>query len=342
MSSITVKIPFLYTLTYMPLRGVKPRIAAIQDEVEVSLPSASAADAPIVVEAGDLYYRHDRRSFAGELYGPASDITQTTGAGPTPPGAGGVLQTCLINTDNVMRTMFPLGAPEALDVDYRRFVEPRPMAIARVVVDNREAAIEALTHRARDLLVVDDMLFRKALPPMHALVQRKDSSWEWTLVDPSSNDFVGFRLGLDRHMEMEAIMARVMRGGGPRVDTTGIEVERMDADASMIVEAGPNAEAAARMVLSALGKAMADLPFGILEKAAILSRVVQTKPDGAYVDVQSVHAALVAIRDSIPEKQFSQAKRLIGIGLDFIETSREFHAGLLDEADMDALQGIAP
>lgn len=340
MSTSKIKIPFVYELEFMPLRGTKSRIVSVHDSMEVSVPEVGLSDMPLRIVAHDNY-RHDRREFEGRLYASPSNVVWREGGNFAAVGAGASFDAAFGEAYKAVNTLFHAHHPMATAYfGTKRATVERPVGISRVVNDGRDAAIKAIKEAASRLIVAEGSVFRAMDAPVYSLGLYNETSWRLNLA--RSEKLEGYQLGLDRMDDMYAAVERVRERGGISVPDPDIVVERMDWDLSSTVEAGPNAKVAVQRALWTIGAEMGRLSHDILVNAALLAKARESADPGGYPDANVVQALLIDIQAGLPDAGLHGIKRNVAIGTDLIGLSREFHAVLLDGTDAESLSGVVP
>lgn len=331
MDTVRVRIPFPYNLEYLPTRGKGSLTVSVMDSVEAVLPVVSPLDAPIRIQAKDIYCRHDRRAFDGELYGSTMVFSNPIML----PGKSQPLRSAFDTLAISMRTLFHEDDPIRLSHDLTK-TDVRPEDVGTIIHDDRDAMAGIVLAAARDLIVVGAEVFRKSPVPVLELRERSHVVEDF-LLGSGDRRLPRYRFALDRMDEMNSIVGIVEGRGGIDVRHSAIRIEKVDWDLSTVGEADDNATCAIDRAHYALADCMGWAGSDVLMQAARLAECRDNPVPG--VTPATVLRILQDLHDGVPRKEPGTLylRRQLAMAIDFVGASRDFDPSPLDEDDVVAL-----
>lgn len=316
---VRAEIRIVYPLSFVPLRGSKPKELIVADTVETELRSVSSAEAPKAFVASGTHSRYQGRLIGGKLYMPAVDRGFSRSLDAPMPFTG-----------------FPMGPMEAAHLLYpgnnrqdlkqiasRKTVE-RPTGLTRVIHDGYEEIRKVTLDVLSRMALVDGALYRQSAPPVYAFEARSEGEWSVEIVDDTQWIQAHYAFGLDRKEDAEAFRERVIARGGMKVhEMSRVRVEGFDPDAVATDECARNASYAVSQVLSSFGNWLHTHSPDLIQIALELSQA-RGGFNGPAQDPAGVHRLLGDLLEAIPETDKSALRRHIPNAMDAIASARDF------------------
>lgn len=317
--TVPARIRIVYPISFVPLRGTKPKEIAVADTVEVDIPAVTSSEAPLAFDAFGSHSRYQGRTFGGKLYMPAviQGLSRMLSA-PMP------FQGLPMDALQATALLYPGYGHQDLKLLANRKTVERPTGLTRVIHDGYEEVRKITLDALDGLLLVDGGLHRRAAPPVYAFTARNDGEWGLEIVDGTTWFEAHYAFGLDRMDDAAAFRERVVERGGMRIDEMSrVQVGEFDRAAVAIDEAGQNASYAVSQVLSSFGRHLDTHSPDLIRISMEMSRA-RGGFRGPAKDPAGVHAAIGELLDAIPENDKSSLRRHAVNAMDAISSARDF------------------
>lgn len=337
MSSRAFEIPFFYEFAFHPLRGTKEKSIVAADGVRAEIREVSFKDAPLRLHAIDGGKRYLGREFEGQFYAPACyggvNVVLTE-----PQRFVGFPGRHL----DTLELLFPGREQMRLKSLGSRNVAERPTGISRVVRDGHDEVRQAVLDAASRLLLIEDRLYRQALPPKFAFHVRAESHWRTTLDNGGDWWPTSYAFAMDRTEDIKGFRERVEARGGVRVNpVSDVQILMSEWPMGYVPEIGNNAAFSTVSVLQSLGREIYRYPPEMIRIAMEMSKARGEYGEPAK-DPLAIRSLLEDMLRALPAKDGLWLRRHIPNAIDAIDSSQDFDRAPLAAEDIDALEGFAP
>lgn len=336
MTSPTIRLPYLYPLEYLPLRGQKARTVLVEDVAEFEIrevPRTDVVDAIVVDMPGGRVARY---GYGADLFASYRKDSRQDIMGldefPWNLRAGGVRETTWLFGEHLG------GGDWAYAAAWQKAIPERPGDIRTVLSDGRDEVLSVLSRKVEGLLVMGGELLLKSPPPMFTLIHAGTRGWYALAEDKPDR----LRFGLDRLEAFDAFVERFKEREKVEVTRPGLHPFAINWDLSQYPEVVSNAEYAAHMIVCSAGQILGSLPSTCLHALASLAEAREAIVAGAGQEkATAIREAALRILELHPVKEGTLLKKALGTGIDAIESSRDFVRVELDVGDVEALAGLS-